>query len=421
MVFATNNILSSFRNTSSSRIVKKPKLLISYFCLSPKIPSLQFIIHHIETIISEYEGHPPLSIYLKEYFKKHGKLGSRDRKAISEAAYIYYRCAAFQPDESMSVAELIKQGMLWCNSEQEFLKKVLKDISLPTVMPTTDDYPLQTSLSYGLDSKIWLESILRQPQLFIRARVDSGEVCAALEQNKIPFRQLATPINGNNCIALPNGAKIDQVLPERYYAVQDYSSQQSLQIAVEKVGRDFFQQKMVVWDVCSGAGGKTLLFKDMFPDIRVVATDVRERILHNLRVRMRQAGITGVSTICLNAANRHELDRNMPHQNFDFIICDVPCSGSGTWARTPEQFYFFDHQEVADFAAIQFDIAANALQRLNHGGYMAYITCSVFMEENEAVTDRLKASFDVTLVHRQLIDGINVGADCMFIAIFKKK
>lgn len=382
---------------------------------------MQFIINHIETIITQYEGHPPLAAYLKDYFRQHAKLGSRDRRAISEAIFIYYRCATFQIDENMTVPEKIKQGMVWCNSDNAFLQRVLQDVEEIPLLPSADDYALQTELSYEIEAEDWLNSLRVQPRLFIRARKKTDAITAILNQADIPFEIINTPVKGDNCIALPNGSKIDQLLDEAYYAVQDLSSQRSLQIAATQIGINFFANKnLKVWDVCSGAGGKSLLFKDMFAEIAVTATDVRESILHNLRVRMRHAGVKGVETICLNAADLHELDRKMPDKTFDFIICDVPCSGSGTWARTPEQFYFFDHNEVADFAALQYNIAAHAAARLNAGGYLCYITCSVFLQENELVTDRLKEQLGLTMVHRQIIDGIALRADSMFVAILKK-
>ena len=54
---------------------------------------MRYIHNHIKKIIETYEGEIPLNLYLKNYFKKHPILGSRDRKMLSEMAFAWYRCS----------------------------------------------------------------------------------------------------------------------------------------------------------------------------------------------------------------------------------------------------------------------------------------------------------------------------------------
>jgi 16S rRNA (cytosine967-C5)-methyltransferase len=102
------------------------------------------------------------------------------------------------------------------------------------------------------------------------------------------------------------------------------------------------------------------------------------------------------------------------------VVCDVPCSGSGTWARTPEQFHFYKPAMLQKFKELQFPIASNASNYVKQGGHLAYITCSVFQEENEDVVNQLLQSGILNLKHTQIIDGIDNQADCMFVAVFEK-
>lgn len=401
-----------------------PGIPAHFICLLLRVFStffLQFLIHHIEQIIADYTGHPPLAIFLKQYFRQHARLGSRDRKAITEAVYTYYRCAAFAEDEEIKPIEIIAQGLDWCNSSNAFLRKILTDINKSGLLPHWPSIKQDIELSYELEREEWLQSMLRQPDLFLRIRKNKEAVIHKLTQAGIPFELHSMPALGENCLVVANGTKIDQLLDEQDYVVQDRSSQASLQIALQYVNKAIFQQKdALAWDVCSGAGGKTLLFKDIFPQVPLLATDVRESILHNLRMRVKNAGLKGVETMNINAADRHELAHKMQQKGIDFIICDVPCSGSGTWARTPEQFYFFDEAEIADFSALQFTIASNAAEKLKSGGYLCYITCSVFLQENEFVVDQLVDLCGLRKKHRQVINGIPSGADCMYIAVLQK-
>jgi len=99
----------------------------------------------------------------------------------------------------------------------------------------------------------------------------------------------------------------------------------------------------------------------------------------------------------------------------------VPCSGSGTWARTPEQFYFFNTKELSSFNAKQFIIANNSLAYLKEGGSLIYITCSIFKSENEAIIESLlQNNPKITCKEMHLINGIENKADCMFIAVLER-
>jgi 16S rRNA (cytosine967-C5)-methyltransferase len=113
----------------------------------------------------------------------------------------------------------------------------------------------------------------------------------------------------------------------------------------------------------------------------------------------------------------------LANRRFDHIIADVPCSGSGTWARTPEQLYYFDAASLHSFSQRQKEIAHNALRYLRaNGGTFTYITCSVFAEENErVVADILEKNSSIKLVQQKLINGVASGADSMFVAVFTPK
>ena len=70
---------------------------------------------------------------------------------------------------------------------------------------------------------------------------------------------------------------------------------------------------------------------------------------------------------------------------FDLILCDVPCSGTGTLARNPEIKLRLEPVELPRQAKRQKEILAAALKRLALGGCLVYSTCSLEPEENEAV------------------------------------
>ena len=68
---------------------------------------------------------------------------------------------------------------------------------------------------------------------------------------------------------------------------------------------------------------------------------------------------------------------------FDFVFADVPCSGSGTWGRTPEQLKYFKQEQLATYTELQGKIIENLIPALKLHGHLLFATCSVYKNENE--------------------------------------
>ena len=402
---------------------------------------MNFLLGAIVQIIKQYKGEAPLSAYLKDYFKRHPRLGSRDRRSISEAVYIYYRCAAFFPAEH-PIPDTINEGVTLCNSTNQFLISTL----LREGFGEQDHHNFACekrglfqesahAFSAGLSPGLWLGSMLQQPDLFLRMRADKEKIFSRLDEALISYSILDTNVlddedkafydRKGTCAGLENSSKMSSLLPPEAYVVQDYSSQTSMSIFT-KFAADHKKQKQTssgysVWDVCAGAGGKSLFWKDRFPEDKIQATDIRKSILKNLEERFALSGVKEqLETLVLDVSQKEILEQKMRNRSFDFIICDVPCSGSGTWARTPEQFYFFKEKNLKKFEKLQFLIAFEAQRFLKENGLMAYITCSVFKAENEMVVEKLLHNTSLELLHQQLINGIPNHSDSLFIAVFRK-
>jgi 16S rRNA (cytosine967-C5)-methyltransferase len=212
--------------------------------------------------------------------------------------------------------------------------------------------------------------------------------------------------------------------------VQDYSSQQIkkfLQVIKPGTGCPRLNDSVGsrkpetrVWDCCAGSGGKSILAYDVLENIQLTATDVRSSIIHNLQQRFKKAGIKNYKSFVL--------DLTMPFsralspgggEGFDLIICDTPCTGSGTWSRTPEQLFFFQSKKIDEYSSLQKKIVSNAIPYLKAGGHFLYITCSVFEKENEAIAAFIKKQFHLKLIKMELIKGYDKKADTMFAALFQ--
>jgi 16S rRNA (cytosine967-C5)-methyltransferase len=99
----------------------------------------------------------------------------------------------------------------------------------------------------------------------------------------------------------------------------------------------------------------------------------------------------------------------------------VPCTGSGTWSRTPEQSFSFNPSSIEDFVARQKTICQQLIAKLNPGGSLIYITCSVFKKENEEVIAFLQEKMSLKVEQQELLKGYDKGADSMFVCQLRLK
>lgn len=416
----TDNDFQKFKNTlKPSRLSRDGFLFRSLYIIrliwsTFAAVRMKYIWQHIQSIISTYDGSVPLTHFLKSYYKRFPILGSRDRKILSDMAYSWYRCAKGITEE-VGFEEKVLRCLYICQPDNKHISRFIPE-EWQQAKPSAEDLsfdidaitPFTLSFSDEITKQDWLRSMLHQPDMFIRIRKNKTQAERLLKENNISYKNIS-----DTCISIPNGTTIDKILPVDCYVVQDASSQYT--------GTYFYPQKNETWwDCCSGAGGKSLLLKDMEPSVALTVSDKRDTILHNLQDRFRQYRLTAPTSCVLDITDALSTQKKLQGKIFDNIICDVPCSGSGTWSRTPEQLYFFKPEAVSQFSELQKTIAINASAYLKEGGRLIYITCSVFKGENEGVVDELIKKTGLELIEQELINGIGNHADSMFITVLRK-
>jgi 16S rRNA (cytosine967-C5)-methyltransferase len=136
-----------------------------------------------------------------------------------------------------------------------------------------------------------------------------------------------------------------------------------------------------VWDCCAAPGGKTLILSRRLAAAEMVASDVSGKRLAQTEARLRRyAYAEHVRFAAADAANAKTVEGS-----FDLILCDVPCSGTGTLAGNPEIRHRLKVEELVRQAERQTAILEGALKRLAPGGRLVYSTCSLEPEECERV------------------------------------
>lgn len=382
---------------------------------------------HIRTaqqLISSYDGSLPFAHFAKQFFAKEKKYGGTDRKQISALCYYYFRAAKALnnlPEEEKFIA-----ATFLCEVKSvKFLAQMKPESNALIHLPVKEKiqlldedfqednlFPFAQHLSSQINKALFALSFLTQPDLFLRIRPGNEKnVRNKLYEQSISFAEI-----NNQCLSLPNGSKIEDVVAlNKEAVVQDYNSQQTGDIIQEYVLNHL--PEINCWDCCAASGGKSLMLHDLRPDASLTVSDVRPSILHNLRQRFQQAGIRNYQSFTADLSKK---SIQFPGKKiFNMILADVPCTGSGTWARTPEQSYFFKEEEIEKYAVRQKQIITNVLPYLQNSGYLVYITCSVFTAENEAVAAYLQTQ-GLHLLNQQYLKGIEMKADTLFIAVLQK-
>lgn len=193
---------------------------------------------------------------------------------------------------------------------------------------------------------------------------------------------------------------------------------------------------MQVIDLCAGAGGKSLTLSAMMENTgEIVACDSSAARLARMEPRSKRLGATNIRTLTVE-------DGVVPDgmaESADRVLVDAPCTGSGTWRRSPELRWRTAPDDIAAYAETQTALLATAAQMVKPGGRLIYAVCSVFNAEGRDVAHafeiahagfsrvpiaeilgptlggRLKAKDDLVLTpHRHRTDG-------MYAAVFARE
>lgn len=375
-------------------------------------------IRNFERAITAYSGKEPLARFLTKYYKENKQMGSSDRRMTSRLCYNLFRIGSFANDKPLQERVVLAEYL--CEQDSPFVDLFRPDLAatiraelsvkIQALNAVSDTFfPLVDALSSGVDQQLFLQNQLLQPHLFIRIkRGKEGRVAEDLTRRGISFQQIAP-----QTFALPNGSRLQDLAQIReHFEVQDWSSQRTIDFIEADKREDW-------WDACAGSGGKALMFLDKYPQTNLLVSDTRLSILRNLDERFEQAKVRANYTQKILDLTT-DISELMGKRMFDGIIADVPCSGSGTWGRTPEMKIQFSEHRLAEFAALQKRIVTNVLPYLKSGKVLTYITCSVYKAENEDVVEDIARQHGLHVDRMQLLEGYREGADTMFVACLRK-
>ncbi len=127
-----------------------------------------------------------------------------------------------------------------------------------------------------------------------------------------------------------------------------------------------------VLDYCAGGGGKVLAMAARH-SAEYFAHDANSLRMKDLPERAERAG-AAIAVL--------EPEAGVGPAKFDLVLCDVPCSGSGAWRRSPAGKWAFDQDQLDELRKVQAEILAMTADMVGPDGVLAYTTCSLLDAEN---------------------------------------
>lgn len=354
--------------------------------MSKEIP---FREHHLINLLTEYEKqHLPLDLFISHYFRDHKALGAKDRGYIAETTYALIRWQGL-------IDYFEQPPYTWENRIQRFktmdVTSFCKDETIPLHIRASFPSFLFNLIvkSYGEDKALELCLISNSPApTTIRVNtlkttrehlIQKWKECYSIS----PCQIAETAIQFHkkiNFFTLPE-------FKEGLFEVQDEGSQLIGQLIKAKSGQH-------VLDYCSGSGGKTLAFApSMEGKGQIYLHDVRSYALKEAQKRLKRAGIQNAQIVSEKDARLNKLKKKM-----DWVLVDVPCSGTGTMRRNPDMKWKFNEATLQRLIGQQRMIFEKGLSYLKPSGSIVYATCSILKEENEEQLEHFLKTYSLEIV-----------------------
>lgn len=234
-----------------------------------------------------------------------------------------------------------------------------------------------------------------------RARMTREAAIAMLADEGITAEAHPLSASALEVSAGARGIARSQTYQDGFVELQDAASQAAVDLLPLSAGDR-------VLDYCAGGGGKALAIAARAPGAKVSTHDAEAARMRDIGPRATRAGAK--IAICRPGA---------APEGQDLVVVDAPCSGSGTWRRTPEAKWRLTSERLEELVALQARILDEAARCVRPGGTLGYFTCSLFEAENSAQIQKFVARSGWTLAEERHFDP-TLGCDGFFVAILHR-
>lgn len=388
---------------------------------------LQASIEILDQILS---GQPAEQV-LTTWARTHRFAGSGDRAAIRDHVYDCLRCRrSFAHLGGSETGRGLVLGLLRdAGTPPESVCDGARHGPAPLTQEEAAFTPGPMPESVALDCPDWLADDLRaalgadfapvmaamrqRAPVFLRAnpvRTDPaggqegarGEALAALAADGIDARPHPLAPFAIEVIGTPRALRTARACLDGLVEFQDAASQAVIHALPDPRG-------LRVLDYCAGGGGKALALAALGAD--VTAHDAAPARMKDIPARAARAG---VSIQIVDRITDH------PGAQYDMVLTDVPCSGSGSWRRAPAGKWALTPEGLGDLLKVQARILDRAARHLRPGGWLAYVTCSMLEAENTGQIAAFLARNPAMVVQKSLRLTPLDGGDGFFLCVMQR-
>lgn len=346
--------------------------------------------YHLLQILNSFDAHTlPLDLWLRNYFRQHKAIGSKDRKVICETIYVLIRYRALLDHVSET------SPASWKTRYNTFLShdlsKLTRDDTIPRAIRASFPQDFYEFLCRSLgEEKAWQFCQICNAQAPVTIRVNT--LLTTRDELFIRWKKLyrIRPCR-HSLEGMCFEEKINFFGMEEFkqglFEVQDEGSQ----LVANLVNA---QPKDHILDYCAGSGGKTLAIAPKLQHSgQLFLHDIRPHALLEAKKRLKRAHIQNAQILYPDSPHKSRLIGKM-----DWVLVDAPCSGTGTLRRNPDMKWKFQESLVDRLVQEQRTIFAEALKYVKPGGHIVYATCSVLPQENEEQSTYFQNQFQLTPV-----------------------
>lgn len=345
--------------------------------------------HHLFTIFRGFEeASLPIDVFLSDYFRSHKQIGSHDRREIGDTVYGLIRWKSALDSLSKSKPSWEERYKNYKNFDPKAYQ-LSSHIEPHTRLSFPKDYFDLLKAQYGEEKALeicWVSNTPAPTTIRVNALKTTREELLAKWQDKHSIEPCLESDNGIRFLKKIHLTSLDE-FKEGLFEIQDEGSQK-IATLVE------VQPKEHLLDFCAGSGGKTLaIAPSMQKKGQIYLHDIRPFALQQAKKRLRRAGVQNAQFLFPDDLKKEPLKGKM-----DWVLADVPCSGSGTLRRNPDMKWKFTNAMLASLIEDQRKILTEAYSFVKKDGKLVYMTCSVFQAENEEQIAWLQSAFRLKLM-----------------------
>ncbi len=365
-----------------------------------------FRYQHLIDLLTGWEKTTyPLDAFISRYFRNNRSAGAKDRKWITEHAYLLVRWKTFLDYKEKKPSWITRYERLLHPLPIDVIKKAPR--YLQCAFPKW--YYQKLEESYGDQAFSLCQTLNEEAPTTVRVNTyltDRKTLFAKWAPLYPVYLTKLSPM-GISFRKRINFFALDE-FKQGLFEVQDEGSQLIALFTKAK-------PKEKILDYCSGSGGKSLaLAPFMEGSGQLFLHDIRTSALVQAKKRLKRAHIQNAQIVLPEKKAKRRLKGNM-----DTVLLDVPCSGSGTLRRNPDMKWKSTLSGMLALVETQKMLFQEALLYVKKGGKIIYSTCSLFPDENQDQVAYFLEHFPVKLLEQKQILPVSQAHDGFFMAAFQ--